>query len=146
MKVAVAGLNTTINSFREPDEDYGHLVIGNSVMNQLSDKLSVFSDPPDFVIGMGHHPLDWLSPKEHDMNVDRKIIDAFDLYLHGHRHSLAIDPREKNLSPGSPGRHLVQAGVLAQQSDYYRYPILSFTERLVPLISMRTQAKVVSRV
>lgn len=51
-------------------------------------------------IGLVHHPIDWLNEREQDV-ATRRIAAQFDFWLHGHKHSTWLDPRQNCVTIGA---------------------------------------------
>ena len=95
--VRLVGLNTALLSWA--DVEHGRLVQDAQTLQEL---IGFTENTHDWVIAVGHHPLDWLAEwNRHEVEETFRLRRGVDFYLHGHYHTQGDVKVEDRLVSGT---------------------------------------------
>jgi predicted MPP superfamily phosphohydrolase len=111
LRIGVCAINSSWRASGRPNNaDYGHLIIGRQQLDELIEAVKSY----DLVLGLFHHPPEWLALFDSAI-VRRHFLNHFDGVFYGHNHEV-----ESTLLAGSFGSYFASnAGCLYQHRDYF---------------------------
>ena len=119
IQIAIIGLNSAWLS-KGGQSDYGHILLGEK---QVVSAINIVNGrKPDIVIGMGHHPFDFL--RDFDRRLTRNLLErTCDFFHYGHLH----DPDSSNFISHSGQCLMLASGASFESREAYNsYTSLSF--------------------